>query len=134
MMTSQQASSVVDSQQRDLSVDLNHAVQKIPDIIFAVPNPDGSRRVSTQVKVGATTSTLQINGSLVTNANQTNKVSNIASGTNFSLIGGQGNAMSGAIGESTIIGGSGNRVTAPMSLIAGGEGNIISGGNRSTIL
>jgi hypothetical protein len=87
------------------------------------------------VEVGATTGTLKIKGSLVTNANQTNSVTGVIVGnTNFSLIGGQGNAMSGSIGESTIIGGSGNTVTAPMSLIAGGEKNSINGGDRSKIL
>ncbi|MDR2541680.1 MAG: hypothetical protein LBD11_08315, partial [Candidatus Peribacteria bacterium] len=111
-------------------------MQKIPKIIFAVPKGDGSREETTQVEVEATADTLRINGALITNVNEQNKVSKVSSGNrNFSILGGKGNEMEGGIGESTIIGGRGNKIiSGSMSVIGGGSGNSIKGGSRSTII
>jgi hypothetical protein len=58
----------------DLSTDLNHAVQQIPKIIFAIPNTDGSWQDTGQVEVTQEVDTLMIGGSLITNYEQRNRM------------------------------------------------------------
>jgi hypothetical protein len=58
----------------NLSTDLNHAIQQIPKIIFAIPNPDGSRQDTGQVVVTQDVDTLMIGGSLITNYEQRNRM------------------------------------------------------------
>jgi hypothetical protein len=118
-------------QERNLSTNLYNAVQEIPTIIFALPNPDGSWQQTGQVKVSAKDGAVTIDGALVTNVHQQNTAKgNIK---NASLIGGHLNYMQTAA-ESTIIGGFNNLITTIMSFIAGGTENKITGGSRSTIL
>ena len=73
-------------EERALSSDLDHAVQRIPSIFIAVPNEDGSRKEDTAVEMSATATTLKIHGSLVTNNNQRNKATTSGDRKNFSIL------------------------------------------------
>jgi hypothetical protein len=118
-------------QLRNLETDLNHSIQQIPTVVFALPNFDRSWQKTGQVVVSARDGAVTISGSLVTNVHQHNAASGNVK--NVSLLGGCSNRMAGAA-ESTIIGGFTNRITATMSFIAGGTENQITRGSKSTIL
>jgi hypothetical protein len=62
---------------------------------------------------------------LLTNGTQ-NNVIQTPTPKNVSILGGKGNIML-ATGESTLIGGSGNKTIASQSFIGGGESNVITG-------
>jgi hypothetical protein len=67
---------IEDSSAVDLSTDLNHAVQQIPKIIFALPHPnnDGSWQDTGQVVITQDMDALVISGSLITNYEQMNRM------------------------------------------------------------
>jgi hypothetical protein len=58
----------------NLYIDLDNAIQQIPKIIFAVPNPDGSWKEAGQVEVTQDVRTLMVGGSLITNYEQRNRM------------------------------------------------------------
>jgi hypothetical protein len=57
-------------QNRNLLTNLNHSVQQIPTVVFAIPNSDRSRQKTGQVVVSAKNGAVTISGSLVTNVHQ----------------------------------------------------------------
>ena len=117
-----------------LSVDLSKAVQHIERVVFATLD-GGQWKEQGQVEVVADNEhkTISINGSLITNAEQQESITQ--NDGNISVLGGRENSTDSTASESTIIGGINNKISSQQVFIGGGNKNTIEATSfRSTIL